>query len=266
MARRLMTALFADAGDWQPRWHELVKGVVRVHSAFGEQQLLEWLVGPGEPRILAFVNAHAMNAAAESREFFNSLMSADLLLRDGTGMAILLHLLNQPPGLNLNGTDLIPKILAQCEGGTIALFGTQDPYLSRARAVVASRIAPGARCVVAHGFLETHSYVRLAAAHRPAVIVLGMGMPRQEEVAVVLRAALGFSCLIICGGAIIDFLGNKTSRAPAWVRHAGLEWAFRLALEPRRLFRRYVIGNPLFVARALRLAGGSLRQEHGAAV
>lgn len=255
----------ADPGDWQPRWEELVKGIVRVQSARGERQLLDWLARPGEPRILAFVNAHAMNAAAVSRPFFNALTAADLLLRDGIGMAILLRLLNQPPGLNLNGTDLIPKIIAHFEDGTIALFGTQDPYLARAQALVASRIAPGARCIAAHGFLDTESYVRLAAAHRPAVIVLGMGMPRQEEVAVALRAAIGFSCLIVCGGAIIDFLGNKTSRAPGWLRRAGLEWLFRLALEPRRLFRRYVIGNPLFIARALRLAAQSLRHERGAA-
>jgi exopolysaccharide biosynthesis WecB/TagA/CpsF family protein len=260
-----MTSLTADSQRWQPRWQELVKGVVRVQSSRGERQLLKWLTGAGEPRILAFVNAHAMNAAAISRPFFNALISADLLLRDGIGMAILLRLLNQPPGLNLNGTDLIPKILRQYGGRTVALFGTQDPYLAHAREVVASRIAPGGRCIGAHGFLETERYVRLAAAHRPAVIVLGMGMPRQEEVAVALRAAIGFPCLIICGGAIIDFLGNRTSRAPGWVRHAGFEWLYRLAIEPRRLFRRYVIGNPLFIARALRLAAQTLRHERGAA-
>lgn len=260
-----MTALTADPRDWPLRWQELVRGIVRVNSAPGEQQLVQWLVRPAEPRILAFVNAHAMNAAAESRKFFDSLMWADLLLRDGSGMALLLRLLNQPPGLNLNGTDLIPKILAQAQGRTIALFGTQEPYLSRARAVVTSRIAPGSRCVVAHGFMETVRYVRLAAAHRPFIIVLGMGMPRQEEVAVALRSALGYPCLIICGGAIIDFLGGKTTRAPAWVRRAGFEWAYRLALEPRRLFRRYVIGNPVFVARALRLAAQTLRHGRGAA-
>jgi exopolysaccharide biosynthesis WecB/TagA/CpsF family protein len=167
--------------------------------------------------------------------------------------------------LNLNGTDLIPKILGHCGGKTIALFGTQDPYLGRARAVVASRIAPGVRCITAHGFLETASYVRLASVHRPGVIVLGMGMPKQEEVAVALRAAVGFPCLIICGGAIIDFLGEKTTRAPGWMRRAGCEWLYRLALEPRRLFRRYVIGNPVFIARALKLAAQTLRHERGAA-
>jgi N-acetylglucosaminyldiphosphoundecaprenol N-acetyl-beta-D-mannosaminyltransferase len=105
--------------------------------------------------------------------------------------------------------------------------------------------------------------VRLATEHRPSLIVLGMGMPRQEEIASLLRGVLDHPCTIVCGGAIIDFLGKKTSRAPLWMRRTGLEWLYRLALEPRRLFRRYVIGNPLFLWRALRLAVQSLRQERG---
>jgi N-acetylglucosaminyldiphosphoundecaprenol N-acetyl-beta-D-mannosaminyltransferase len=249
---------------WQHRWRQLVNATVRVHAQSGEQQLLEWLSRPDGPMVLAFVNAHAMNAAAASKDFFNALVSADLVLRDGIGMAILLRLLKQPPGLNLNGTDLIPKILARYAGRPIALFGTEDPYLARAQEVVMSRIAAGSPCIAAHGFLDTPSYIRLAAARRPALIVLGMGMPRQEEVAMVLRAALGFPCLIVCGGAIIDFLGQKTTRAPRWMRLAGLEWLFRLALEPRRLFKRYVVGNPQFVARAFRFAVQSLRQQRGA--
>ncbi|MDB5874136.1 MAG: b-glycosyltransferase, Glycosyltransferase Family 26-like protein [Ramlibacter sp.] len=260
-----MSLAAGTPAGWQARWHQLVKGIVRVQSARGEEQLLDSLAHPVEPLVLAFVNAHAMNSAAVSEEFFNALMAADLVLRDGSGMAILLRLLNQPPGLNLNGTDLIPKILARYAGRPIALFGTQDPYLSQAREAIETRIAPASHCVTAHGFLETQAYLHLAAQHRPALIVLGMGMPRQEEVAVVLRAALGYPCLIVCGGAIIDFLGNKTSRAPLWMRRTGLEWAYRLALEPKRLFKRYVVGNPLFMARALRLAAQALRQERGAA-
>ena len=249
-----MTTWGAGAAEWQVRWHELVRAVVRVHSPSGEEQLLDSLASPDEPLVLAFVNSHAMNSAATSREFFDAVMSADLVLRDGIGMQILLSALNQPPGLNLNGTDLIPRILRRYAGRAIALFGTQEPYLGRAESVVLSELAPGSTCVTANGFLDTGSYVQLAADHRPSLIVLGMGMPRQEEVASTLRAALGFPCLIVCGGAIIDFLGGKTPRAPRWMRRTGLEWAFRLALEPRRLFRRYVIGNPVFIARTLSLA------------
>jgi N-acetylglucosaminyldiphosphoundecaprenol N-acetyl-beta-D-mannosaminyltransferase len=249
------------SGDWQLRWGQLVKGVVRVQSPRGEQQLLDALAFPSEPRVLAFVNAHAMNSAAQSRDFFDAIMSADLVLRDGIGMAILLQLLNQAPGLNLNGTDLIPKIMRRYAGRQIALFGTQDPYLARAQEVAVSSLAPGSLCVTAHGFHDTAHYVHQAALHRPSLIVLGMGMPRQEEVASVLRAALGFPCLIVCGGAIIDFMGGKASRAPAWLRDAGLEWLFRLAMEPKRLFRRYVIGNPVFMGRALSLAVASARPD-----
>jgi hypothetical protein len=195
-----------------------------------------------------------MNSVVTSKKFFDSLMSADIVLRDGIGMAILLRLLNQAPGLNLNGTDLIPKLLRLYAGRSIALFGTQDPYLRRARDKVMTQYAPGSRIVTTHGYLDTADYVRLAATHRPELIVLGMGMPKQEEVACMLRAAVGYPCLIVCGGAIIDFMGGKTSRAPAWMRSTGLEWAYRLALEPKRLFHRYVIGNPVFLARALTLA------------
>jgi N-acetylglucosaminyldiphosphoundecaprenol N-acetyl-beta-D-mannosaminyltransferase len=246
-------------GEWQARWRELVQGVVRVRTDRGEQQLLDQLAHPTEATVVAFVNAHAMNSAAVSKKFFDALLSADLLLRDGIGMAILLRLLNQTPGLNLNGTDLIPRLMGLYAGRSVALFGTQEPYLRRARQRVMT-LSPGATCITTHGFRETEDYIHLAATHKPELIVLGMGMPRQEEVASMLRAAVGYPCLIVCGGAIIDFMGGRTSRAPSWMRTAGLEWLYRLTLEPRRLFQRYVIGNPLFIARALSLVVASMRQ------
>lgn len=260
-----MTRPLADTRGWRPRWQELVKGVVRVHTARGEELLIDTLAAPTQSRVLAFVNAHAMNCAASSPDFFDAVMSADLVLRDGAGMAILMRLLHQVPGHNLNGTDLIPKILQRYAGKRIALFGTREPYLEAARQVVAARLAPGSDCISANGFLGAAAYVQLAAQHRPSVIVLGMGMPRQEEVAAVLRSAVGYPCLIICGGAIIDFLGGKISRAPGWMRASGLEWLYRLALEPGRLFKRYVLGNPLFIARALRLAATAPRRDPGTA-
>ena len=256
--------LAAEARGWRGHWQQLVNGLVRVHTERGEQQLLASLSQPAQPTVLAFVNAHAMNSAAASRDFFEAVRAADVVLRDGSGMAILLKLLKLEPGLNLNGTDLIPKLLRRYDGRPIALFGTQEPYLSRGRDTIAAKLAPGSSFVTAHGFHETDRYVRLAAEHRPALIVLGMGMPRQESVARELRASLDAPCLIVCGGAIIDFLGGKTARAPRWLRAVGLEWAFRLALEPRRLFRRYVIGNPLFLARSLTLAKTTPPPRRGA--
>ncbi len=249
-----------SAPDWPGRWQALVRTAVRVHGPRGESQLLDWLARPDRPRVLAFINAHAMNSAAEDRRFHEALMAADIVVRDGIGLALLMSLLNQRPGLNLNGTDLIPRILRRHAGAPIALFGTREPWLSQAAQAVARDLAPGSPCITADGFRPAEDYLHLAQAHAPALIVLGMGMPRQEIVAQVLRAALLRPCLIVCGGAILDFLGGRTSRAPRIVQRAGLEWAWRLAREPRRLFRRYVLGNPLFIARALRLALRGLRQ------
>jgi len=65
-----------EESDWQPRWRELVQGIVRVHTERGEQQLLDTLAHPKEPTVLAFVNAHAMNSAAQSKKFFEAIMAA----------------------------------------------------------------------------------------------------------------------------------------------------------------------------------------------
>ena len=247
------------AGEWLRRWSQVVEKIERVQSLADEQLLLQRLSHPERPFVLAFANAHAMNSLAASNPFFEALHSADMVLRDGSGMATLFKLLRLDPGLNLNGTDLIPDLIPQFNGRCIALFGTQNPYLERGAQVVAQKFAPKSQYVCENGFVDVATYVALATAHRPALIILGMGMPRQEEVASALRRALNFPCLIICGGAIIDFLGGKTPRSPLWMRRAGVEWLFRLAMEPRRLFQRYVIGNPLFLKRAVRLASLSRR-------
>jgi N-acetylglucosaminyldiphosphoundecaprenol N-acetyl-beta-D-mannosaminyltransferase len=245
--------------DWRRRWSLLLDKIERVQSHAQGQALLAELSNPRAPTVLAFANAHAMNSMAVSAPFFEAMRSADRVLRDGSGMATLFKLLRMEPGLNLNGTDLIPRLIRAFDGRGIALFGTREPFLGKAAQRVRQELAPHSQLIQANGFLDAGNYSLLATAHRPELIVLGMGMPRQEEVAAQLRAVLDFPCLIVCGGAIIDFLGGKTPRAPLWMRKTGIEWVFRLALEPRRLFQRYVIGNPLFLTRALRLASTDRR-------
>jgi N-acetylglucosaminyldiphosphoundecaprenol N-acetyl-beta-D-mannosaminyltransferase len=243
-----------ETPDWRRRWSLLLAKIERVQSPAQGQALLDELSRPRAPSVLAFANAHAMNSMAVSAPFFEAMQSADRVLRDGSGMATLFRMLRMEPGLNLNGTDLIPKLMRAFDGRGIALFGTREPWLEKAWLRVRQELAPHSTVIRANGFLDAQAYAQLAAEHRPALVVLGMGMPRQEAVATQLRGVLDYPCLIVCGGAIIDFLGGKTPRAPLWMRKAGVEWVYRLALEPRRLFQRYVIGNPLFLTRALRLA------------
>jgi N-acetylglucosaminyldiphosphoundecaprenol N-acetyl-beta-D-mannosaminyltransferase len=244
----------ASAGmPWSSRWCQLLARIERIPDAASQAALIQRLVQPLRPTVLAFVNAHAMNSVVESPVFFDSLMAADVLLRDGSGMSALYQLLGMAAGQNLNGTDLIPRLIPHFNGRPVALFGTQEPYLERAAEVLRKQLLPDSPLLTAHGFLPTADYVARAQASPCALIVLGMGMPRQEAVALALRQALTQPCLVVCGGAIIDFLGGKTPRAPAWMRRMGLEWLYRLAQEPRRLFQRYVVGNPVFLVRAVRL-------------
>ena len=202
-----------------------------------------------KPTILAFVNAHGMNLAAQDLAFMRDLMASDLVLRDGSGIKILFKLLGRAPGLNLNGTDLIPRILELYKGQSLALLGTQSPYLERAADVIKAH--GGVIGVQKDGFQDDAIYLTLAREAKPALIILAMGMPKQERVARLLAQGLEHPCLIVCGGAILDFMGGKVSRAPKIFRSLGLEWAYRLMLEPRRLFKRYVIGNFVFLWRGI---------------
>jgi len=236
----------------QKSWQTIIEKLRVVNDSHDEQRLLAALSSPVATTVLGFVNAHAMNLVAGNAQYCKALSAADVLLRDGAGMAILYRRLGLAPGLNMNGTDFIPRILAAFKGRRVAFWGTEEPFLSQA--VQRSEAQFGVQVVsVQHGFADVDTYIDLARQVRPELIVLGMGMPKQEAVAARLSAA-GVPCLIVCGGAILDFLGAKVTRAPHWVRQLGCEWVFRLMSEPKRLFMRYVVGNPLFLLRTLRYA------------
>jgi exopolysaccharide biosynthesis WecB/TagA/CpsF family protein len=252
------------AGSWIDRWRAILGRLTVVDSERAlEDDLLTCLTGVEQPRVLAFVNAHAMNSAVSDPGFAAAVAEADWVLRDGSGMKMLMDRLGLPAGLNLNGTDLIPRIVARYGNRRILLAGTRDPQLSVAAARIRDDLAPGAKVDALDGFLAPEVYVAKARELQPELIVLGMGMPKQEQVAQQLRRALSGPVLIVCGGAILDFLGGGATRAPLWMRRLGVEWLYRLLREPRRLFKRYVIGNPLFLSRARRYAAATRASRHG---
>lgn len=203
------------------------------------------------PWMAAFLNAHAVNLCAADPGVRAAFASADLVLRDGIGMKILLRMLGRAPGANANGTDLIPAFALR-PSVRVALYGAVPGVAEAAAAALRAR---GGHVVAArHGFHPAERYVEWLREDAPDIVILGMGAPRQERLALRLRAAADRPVGILCGGAVLDFLAGRVRRAPRWMRRLGLEWLHRLALEPRRLGRRYLIGNPLFLARAARLA------------
>lgn len=245
------------APDWRERWLAIVARLQVCDDVAQVLALLNQVEASRKPLVIAFVNAHAMNLVVESPAFYQSLMSADLILRDGTGMALLMRALGRSPGLNLNGTDLIPRLLKRYTQRKVALMGTSDEALQAA--VNELRARGHAQAITTlDGFQPEAAYIDLAQRTQPELVVLAMGMPKQEAVAALLRPALSGPAAIVCGGAIVDFLSGRVPRAPRAIRWIGIEWLYRLCLEPKRLFSRYVIGNPLFILRLL-LASKSRR-------
>lgn len=207
--------------------------------------------------VISFVNAHGFNMSAKDIGFADALQQSDVLLRDGSGMKILMKMMGMAPGENLNGTDLIPQIIARFadDKAPIAVMGTAEPWLSQA--VKAMQDEGADVRVTEDGFQPEQFYVDRLASTPCRLIVLGMGMPKQERVSMMLKDAFEGPMVIVNGGAVIDFMAGRVARAPKWMRTMGIEWLYRLAKEPRRLFRRYVIGNFTFLWRALRLKLGA---------
>ena len=230
----------------------ILKSIRPVNDAGVEMALINELTHPSQPTVLSFVNAHAINLAWNNVGLREAFLGSDVVLRDGIGVEIVLPWFQMPAGINMCGTDLIPKLISAFNGRPLAIFGTKSPWLENAKKVIED--GGGVITSMTDGFQDTDHYLELAAAHRPDIIVLAMGMPKQELLSIKLKNRLDYPVLIVNGGAVIDFMGGKVSRAPNLVRRVKLEWLYRLMLEPKRLFERYIIGNPLFLARCARIS------------
>ncbi|APU23827.1 WecB/TagA/CpsF family glycosyltransferase [Actinoalloteichus sp. GBA129-24] len=210
---------------------------------------------PG-PALLCYVNAHSANLAATEPAYHRVLRDADLVLNDGSGMAMAARWHGTPFPTNLNGTDFTPEVLRLAADRELSVFflGGRDEVGVLAAARLADRI-PGLRSAGSlPGYLSAADGPAVAArikASGAGVLVVGMGNPRQELWLARHLPATGVR-LGVAVGAFLDFASGRTSRAPSWMRRTGVEWLFRLCREPRRLFRRYVLGNPLFLVRVAR--------------
>ncbi len=219
------------------------------HTKDDFSSLIKKLQFPQTSIVVSFLNAHALNIACDNEDFFSNLIDSDFLLRDGIGIKLSMKFLGNSPGLNMNGTDLIPRFVEELKDRRLALFGTQSPWLD----VATDKMAEKGIDVVCshHGFSPIEDYVRIANDFHPELIILGMGMPKQEAVAASLKNNLECPAIIINGGAIFDFMAGRFPRSNMLWRKTGLEWLFRLINEPKRMWRRYLLGGAVFACRII---------------
>ncbi len=219
--------------------------------AFSEavQLLLSFMQTRNGKRVY-FVNANSAVIASKSPEFQVALDQADLVLADGSGVLWCSALLKQPLTHNLNGTDLIPAVCreAGAAGLSVYLLGGK-PGVAEDVAKKLSKNCPG--LVIAgtqHGYFkaeETQNILNQIKEARPHLLLVAFGSPVQEIW--IDRHAAQLEGILTAGvGGLFDFMAERVRRAPYPIRKAGMEWAWRLTMEPRRLWRRYLVGNVVF--------------------
>ncbi|WP_415890392.1 WecB/TagA/CpsF family glycosyltransferase [Neptuniibacter sp. SY11_33] len=220
-------------------------------SSSDVDDFLACLLKKNKPTSLGFLNQHGYNLICNDENIFNSFNDLDVIFRDGKGIELACKYFGLNPGANLNGTDYIPHIIsfiksnANCDIVFFA-YGTSDPWLT----VGASALFDTSGIHLLDGFLPDTDYLdnfnEHASPGKVNIVVLGMGMPKQEKIARLLKSNSSGNTIIICGGAIFDFLGGKFDRAPMLLQRLGFEWLYRLIKEPKRLSKRYLIGIPIF--------------------
>lgn len=208
-------------------------------------------VQPGTKSIF-FVNAHCFNISKKDDDYLKALHSCDLVLNDGAGIKVASRLINVELKENMNGTDFIPRLLA------LAANDEKGVYLLGAEPGVAEDAAKNLRqehegldiCGTSSGYFSADEEPDIIARineSKAEIVVVGMGVPLQEKWIARNKHRFEHVKIIVAGGAIIDFSAGRVKRAPALFRSLGLEWLYRFAQEPRRLFKRYFIGNWKFM-------------------
>ncbi len=225
-------------------------------------QHLHTLIDEKRFTLVTWLNAHNSNLAGDDIRFRNAL-DEFLVLPDGVGVDIAAKLLHGKtfPN-NLNGTDFTPALLrALTPPLRIGLLGTRPGVVEKAAESLKENAPQHEYRVISHGFFAPSDERRILqslADYHPHILLVAMGVPRQE---LFMREKLTAEhCVLAFGvGALLDFRAGAVLRAPRWMQKLRLEWLYRFSQEPKRLWRRYVLGNPRFLFRVLRTLATGVR-------
>lgn len=222
-------------------------------------QLLRRILGfaDEDSRRVSYVNAHVLNQSQSHDELREALSTSDLVYCDGYGVRLAARLIGLPIPYRMTGADWVWGAAALCEeaGRSIYLLGS-DPGSSAEAAAALKRWYPRLDVRGTHhgyfGLGSDHSerVLEHIAEHQPDVLMVGMGTPQQELWVHRNRDRIQ-APVVWTVGALFDYVAGRVPRAPHWLADNGLEWIFRLAVEPRRMWRRYLLGNPAFLYRVL---------------
>lgn len=208
-------------------------------------------IAAGTRTTVAYLNVHVVNTAARDEALTDFLRSADLCYADGAGVVLGARILGHELPERMTGADWIWDLAAEAEGRWRIAWIGGEPGVSEEAARVLRERHPDLELLAEHGFHDDNpALCERVNAWRPDLVLVGMGTPVQERWTSIWRGDLD-APVVWCLGATADFVSGKVDRGPAWL-HDNQEWLARLLTEPGRLWRRYLLGNPLFLARVVR--------------
>jgi len=219
-------------------------------------EALDWIeqrVQNNQKALIAFVNPACLNIAYTNQAYHQVLQNVDRILPDGIGIKIGCRLLNQSLLANINGTDLFPRLCERVADHSYSLYllGGMDGVAEKAAITMQQRY-PNLKIAGFHdGYFsdqQESSIIEMINNSGAAILLVGFGVPKQELWLASHRDQLNpIVCMGI--GGLFDYYSGRIPRAPVWMREIGLEWSWRLIQEPSRMWKRYIIGNPLFLYR-----------------
>jgi exopolysaccharide biosynthesis WecB/TagA/CpsF family protein len=212
---------------------------------------LDARVSGTHPKLVFASNGHAIALAAQDRKFRDTFAQADIIHADGQAVVFASQFTAAPIPERSATTDFIhdAAALAAEQGLRFYLLGATEEANAKAAEILTRRY-PGLKIAGRrHGYfaqVEEDDICDEINLTKPDVIWVGLSVPLEYEFAVRNRDRLKAGWLVTCGGCF-NFVTGAYKRAPLWMQNAGLEWLFRLAREPKRLFWRYAVTNPLAI-------------------
>jgi N-acetylglucosaminyldiphosphoundecaprenol N-acetyl-beta-D-mannosaminyltransferase len=212
---------------------------------------------PEGKTLINTINAHSYNVARKDKLFAEALTKGDYLIPDGMSVVKAckwLHAKSQPKE-RIAGADLFEFEMEKLnkKGGTVMFMGSSEKTLAKV-VVQATKVYPNLKVVTysppykpEFNDEDNKAIVNAINTANPDLLWIGMTAPKQEKWTYSYWNELSIHCHVGTIGAVFDFFAGNTKRAPLWWQHHGLEWLYRLIKEPRRMWRRYLVGNLLFL-------------------
>ena len=212
-------------------------------------------------------NVHSFNLAYRQDWLQNFYTQAHIVRLDGAGVRLGAWILGHQTPSRMTWADFAWDLaeFAAPRGFTFFFLGARPGVADKAAANLQARF-PDLRIVGTHhgyfdktpGSAENEAVIEQINAVKPNILIVGFGMPLQERWLMENWDRIDAN-VALTGGAVFDYVSGELQRAPRWMTDNGLEWLGRLLIEPRRLWKRYLIGNPLFIWRVLKQRLGLLR-------